>query len=237
MRLKVILVSAVLSGAIVCGPSACLAQAPLSNPAVAGQGAGTQRFEDAIYDGYRASRLLGSAVFSLRGEYLGDVRNIVVADNGQIMSLLVEGAETRDDPEFISRIPWARLVRPLHAGALVADFSDLRSREYGLFFDPGQQQANVKTFVTSKIIGDYARLQAGQGYGYVSNLVFDGGGKLMAVVVSRDASAGGGTFAFPYPGKTGQWSPQMGYYGLPYVTVDQANHAGTRIDLRKFQQS
>ncbi|MDA9467987.1 PRC-barrel domain-containing protein [Bradyrhizobium sp. CCBAU 53415] len=201
------------------------------------QSAQSQQFAAMVYDGYRASRLLGSAVFSLKGEYLGAVRNVVMADDGQITSLLVEGFRTKDQPEFISRIPFKRVLRPLHEGAIVADFSDLRSREFGLFLDPGQAEPEPHDFTISKIIGDYARLQAGQGYGYVSDLVFDGGGKLAAVVISREASAGGGTYAFPYPGQTGRWSPKLSYYGLPYVTADQASKAGLRLDMKEFQNS
>ncbi|UPJ56917.1 PRC-barrel domain-containing protein [Bradyrhizobium sp. 192] len=197
----------------------------------------SQQFANTVYDGYRASRLLGSAVFSLKGEYLGAVRNVILADDGQIASLLVEGFRTKGEPEFISRIPFNRVLRPLHEGAIVADFSDLRSREYGLFVDPGQAHTEPHEFSVSKVIGDYARLQAGQGYGYVSDLVFDSGGKLAAVVISREASAGGGTYAFPYPGQTGRWSPKLSYYGLPYVTAEQANKAGLRLDMKEFRNS
>jgi sporulation protein YlmC with PRC-barrel domain len=195
------------------------------------------QFATTVYDGYRASRLLGSAVFSLKGQYLGAVRNVIMADDGQIVSLLVEGFRTKNEPEFISRVPFERVLRPLHHGAIVADFSDLRSREYGLFTDPGTAQSEPHEFSISKVIGDYARLQAGQGYGYVSDLVFDRGGKLAAIVISRAAAAGGGTYAFPYPGQTGRWSPKLSYYGLPYATADQANKAGLRLDMKEFQDS
>lgn len=208
-----------------------------ATPVAAEQSVQSQQFARTVYDGYRASRLLGSAVFSLKGEYLGAVRNVILTDDGQIASLLVEGFRTKDEPEFISRIPFKRVLRPLHEGAIVADFSDLRSREYGLFVDPGQPEAEPHEFSVSKIIGDYARLQAGRGYGYVSDLVFDSGGKLAAVVISREASAGGGTYAFPYPGQTGRWSPKLSYYGLPYVTADQASKAGLRLDMKEFQNS
>ncbi|WP_439409646.1 hypothetical protein ACNJX9_17160 [Bradyrhizobium sp. DASA03076] len=129
------------------------------------------------------------------------------------------------------------MLRPLHEGAVVAGFSDLRSREYGLFVDPGQAPAEPHEFSISKVIDDYARLQAGQGYGYVSDLVSDSSGKLAAVVISREASAGGGTYAFPYPGETGRWSPKLSYYGLPYVTTDRASKAGLRLDMKEFQSS
>lgn len=237
MRVKSRIALAILAGIISSSVLWGAAWAETQVKVATEQSAQSQQFATTVYDGYRASRLLGSAVFSLKGEYLGAVRNVVMADDGQIVSLLVEGFRTKDQPEFISRIPFKRVLRPLHEGAIVADFSDLRSREFGLFVDPGQAEAEPHEFTISKIIGDYARLQAGQGYGYVSDLVFDSGGKLAAVVISREASAGGGTYAFPYPGQTGRWSPKLSYYGLPYVTVDQANKAGLRLDMKEFQKS
>lgn len=236
MRIKSRIPLLVVMGAISCSVLSGPARAETATATAKEQPAQSQ-FANTVYDGYRASRLLGSAVFSLKGEYLGAVRNLIMADNGQIVSLLVEGFRTRNEPEFISRIPFERVLRPLHQGALVADFSDLRSREYGLFTEPGNAQAEPHEFSISKIIGDYARLQAGQGYGYVSDLVFDHGGKLAAVVISREAAAGGGTYAFPYPGQTGRWSPKLSYYGLPYVTADQADKAGLRLDMKEFQNS
>ena len=231
-RIPLLILIGTISSSLLSGP----ARAEAATPTAAEQPARSQ-FANTVYDGYRASRLLGSAVFSLKGEYLGAVRNVTMADDGQIVYLLVEGFRTKNEPEFISRIPFDRVLRPLHQGAIVADFSDLRSREYGLFTEPGDAQAEPHEFSISKVIGDYARLQAGQGYGYVSDLVFDRGGKLAAVVISRGAAAGGGTYAFPYPGQTGRWSPKLSYYGLPYVTADQANKAGLRLDMKEFQDS
>jgi len=228
---------AILTGAISSSVLPVSAWSDAETPVATDQSAQHQQFARTVYDGYRASRLLGNAVFSLKGEYLGAVRNMILADDGQIVSLLVEGLRTREEPEFISRIPFQRVLRPLHEGAVVANVPDLRSREYGLFVDPGQAQAEPHEFSISKIIGDYARLQAGQGFGYVSDLVFDRDGKLAVVVISREASVGGGTFAFPYPGETGRWSPKLSYYGLPYVAADQASKAGLRLDMNEFQDS
>jgi hypothetical protein len=49
------------------------------------------------------------------------------------------------------------------------------------------------------------------------------------VLVIRGGEAGGGTLAFGFPGSTGPWDPEAGYYGLPYVTVAQADAAAVRI--------
>ena len=89
----------------------------------------------------------------------------------------------------------------------------------------------------NRLIGDYARLQTGQGYGYVTDLVFSPAGKMMAVLVARDRQAGGGTIAFPYPDKMENWSPAMSYYGLPYITAEQANQAGMAVNMRSFPDS
>jgi hypothetical protein len=51
----------------------------------------------------------------------------------------------------------------------------------------------------SEVIGEYARLQASQGYGYIKDAVFRKSGKLLAVLVARDTQAGGGTVGFAYP--------------------------------------
>ncbi|MDN4986293.1 PRC-barrel domain-containing protein [Bradyrhizobium sp. WYCCWR 13022] len=237
MRVKSRIALAILIGTISSSVLPVAAWSETATPVATEQSAHSPQFSRTVYDGYRASRLLGSAVFSLKGEYLGAVRNMILADDGQIVSFLVEGFRTKDEPEFISRIPFKRVMMPLHEGAIVADFSDLRSRDYGLFVDPSQAQPEPHEFSISKVIGDYARLQAGQGYGYISDLVFDSGGKLAAVVISCEASAGGGTYAFPYPGETGRWSPKLSYYGLPYVTADQASKAGLRLDMKEFQNS
>lgn len=209
--------------------------APLPSSTAAAK-AESPAFEQAIYKGWRASPLLGNPVFSLKGEYLGDARNILLDDRGQIRFVVVEGAGIRNSPEYMFRIPWERIVRPLHTRALIADFSDFQSREYGLFFDPDRREVASSDFAISEVIGDYARLQAGQGYGYVSDLVFNQDGRLFAILVSRDASAGGGTYAFPFPGDTGKWSPNMSYYGLPYVTEEGATKAGLRVSLDRFQR-
>ena len=55
--------------------------------------------------------------------------------------------------------------------------------------------------------------------------------------ISRAAQAGGGTYAFPYPGTTGRWDPAMSYCGLPFVTEGQARETRLRTDPKQFQSS
>ena len=215
-----------------------------SAPAVADKIGTSERnssLEQTLYSGWRSSQILGSHVFSKGGEYLGAVRNIVVADDGQIKALIAEEAGIGVTPEFIFRLPWNDVVKPLRRGIVIADLTDARSSQYGLFpvplGEPDEKRSQGEDFLVSKVLGDYARLQTGAGYGLVKDAVFSQQGRLLAVLVARDAARGGGTLAFPYPGRTGPWAPSAGYYGLPYVTGEQADGAGLRVDPKKFGDS
>ena len=200
-----------------------------------------QSREQTIYSGWRSSTMLGSHVFSKKGEYLGTVQNIVIADDGQVKALIAEEAGIGITPEFVFRLPWNDVVKPVHRGALIADLSDVRSQQYGLFPMPygGSKESGAKEddFLVTKVLGDYARLQTGAGYGLVKDAVFSQQGRLLAIIVAREKFKGGGTIAFPYPGQTGRWSPSASYYGLPFVTGEQAERGGLRIDSKKFEDA
>ncbi|ANW00924.1 PRC-barrel domain-containing protein [Bradyrhizobium icense] len=195
--------------------------------------------EQTLYAGWRSSQILGSHIFSKKGEYLGRVRNIVVADNGQVRALIAEEAGIGITPEFVFRLPWEDVVKPVRGGALIADLTDVRSRQYGLFplplGEPDENKPHVEDFLVTKVLGDYARLQTGAGYGLVKDVVFSQHGRMLAVLIARDAAQGGGTLAFPYPGRTGRWSPSASYYGLPFVTAEQADRAGLQVDSKRFE--
>lgn len=186
-----------------------------------------------LYKGIRTSDLLGSPVFSKKGEHLGRVRNVVLADDGSVKAIISEQAGIGITPEFVFRLPWDKVVQPVRPGVLVADLSDARSHQFGLFAQDTEKKQ--PDFLVTEVLGDYARLQPGLGYGYVRDVVIAPEGRMIAVLVARDATMGGGTVAFPYPGRTGRWSPEMSYYGLPFVTVEQANNAALKVDAKQFE--
>lgn len=181
-----------------------------------------------LYQGWRASRLLGRDAVSQSGEKVGTVRNIVIGLDGRIAALIVEGTGSNGHPEFVYRIPWGKIQIPNHSNWVIADTLPFPRSEDGLLETEQARSKSTNEFTVTAVIGDYARLRAGQAYGYVSDVVF-ADGQMLAILVTRDFVAGGGTFAFGFPRTVGRWNPAAGYYGLPYVTAKQANAAAVRV--------
>lgn len=187
-----------------------------------------------LYQGWRASQILGDRVVNKINEELGTVRNILVGADGEIEALIVQNAGSPSFPEFVYRIPWRRVEANQIPNKVIADISPGAQKEYGVSLGDDGSTALPAEFAVTKVFGDYARLQQGFAYGFVSEVVFSEG-RMLAVLVIRDALAGGGIYAFGFPDETTvRWSPTLGYYGLPYVTVEKANAAAIRVDPKRF---
>ncbi|MCV0387859.1 MAG: PRC-barrel domain-containing protein [Nitrobacter sp.] len=223
---------ATLKGIVLCMIAAVIGFASPPAGAEPKQTKADKPLEETLYNGIRATSILESRVFSKNGGYLGQVRNIVLADDGSVKAIIAEQAGIGIRPEFVFRIPWDSVVQPARPGALIADLSDTRSDQFGLFAQEPEEGAE---FLVSEVLGDYARLQTGLGYGYVKDIVLAPPGQMVAVLIARDARTSVGTVAFPYPGRTGRWSPKMSYYGLPFVTLEQADAAAMKVNAKRFE--
>jgi sporulation protein YlmC with PRC-barrel domain len=208
---------------------------PAVQPSLVGQV--SQLAPDALYQGWRSRQLIGQAVNRTSGDRIGTVRDLIIDADGRLAAMVVEGGGTLGIPDAVYRIPWNEVdLTPGHVG-VATDLPDGKRPQYALF--PGTEGIPTlpREFRLTEVIGDFARLQTGYGYGYVTDAVFDKNGRLIAVLISRDAASGGGTFAFPYPGTVGRWDPGVGYYGLPFVTDSQAQAAGLRIEPKRFEHA
>ena len=190
--------------------------------------------EGSLYAGWRAQAVLGQTV-SAEGKQVGAVRDIIINRSGQIAAVIVQGDGPVDVPDFVFRVPWSEVKRTSGSPGLEIASADSRRPQYGLF--PGTESVATlpREFRVSEVIGDYARLQSGYGFGYVTGVVFAGRGQAMAVLVSRDVPSAGGTYAFPFTGVEGRWDPGASYFGLPQVTIEQAMRAGRKVDPKKFK--
>ncbi|MCB5177457.1 MULTISPECIES: PRC-barrel domain-containing protein [Microvirga] len=235
MMLSRIGISAVIV-TVLATPAFSQGQNPAVAPALPGQV--SQLAPDALYQGWRSRQLIGQGVTRKGGEQIGTVRDLIIDADGRLAALVIEGGGALGIPDAVYRIPWNEVnLTPGQNGVTVSLADNSEKPQYGLF--PGTEGVSTlpREFRLTEVIGDYARLQTGYGYGYVTDAVFSQEGRLIAVLVSRDAASGGGTFAFPYPGTTGRWDPGASYYGLPFVTESQAETAGLRIDPQRFQKS
>ena len=225
-----------LAGALMAGSAAAQGQ-PANTPASLQEQRNPLQIvplsAEELYRGWRASQVLGKPITSNSGNGLGTVRSLILGSDGHIRALVVESGSSTSAGEFVFRIPWDRVEASRLPGRLIADIAGGDDPAYGIFRNDAQRVPTE--FAVSEIIGDYARLQAGQGYGYVSDAVFTRGGDLKAVLITREARAGGGTFAFGFPEHpVGRWNAGATYYGLPYATAEHADAAALRVDLTRF---
>jgi sporulation protein YlmC with PRC-barrel domain len=210
------------------------AEMPATRPDLTGQVSSLNA--DLLYRGWRARSLFGQAVSAKSdGREVGWVRDVIVDRDGRAAALVVEGGGTLGLPEAVYRVPWSNVdLTPGKAGVRIDLASGSEKPQYGLF--PGTEGVATlpREFRLTEILGDYARLQSGYGYGVVMDSIFTPDGRMSAVLVTRDGASGGGTTAFPFYGTSGPWDPGMSYYGLPFVTEDQARAAGLKVDPQRF---
>ena len=230
-------------GLCVSGPGAALAQSQIgvtSSPAARqGQDSKVQHLgPELLYRGWRARLLIGQQVTAREGDQqIGTVRDLIVDADGRAEALIVETSGTAYMPQAVYRIRWKDVdPTPYRSGVLV-DRLGGDPQDFALF--PGSEGVRTlpREFRLSEILGDYARLQSGYGFGIVTDAIFTPDGRLSAVLVSRDAASGGGTMAYPFGGTQGPWDPGMSYYGLPFVTIHQAEEAGLKVDPHRFNDA
>jgi sporulation protein YlmC with PRC-barrel domain len=227
--------AAVLSATVFASPVLSQTANPAVSPSLEGQL--SQIAPDALYEGWRSQQLIGQQALRKNGEEVGLIRDLIIDANGRLAAVLIAGGGALNVPDAFYRIPWREVdITPGQRG-IALDLSDGKRPHYALF--PGTESVPTlpREFRLTEVLGDYARLQTGYGYGYVMDAVFDKEGRLIAVLISRDAASGGGTYAFPFPGTVGRWDPGASYYGLPFVTDSQAQAAGLRIDPNRFKNA
>lgn len=190
--------------------------------------------EDAVYAGWLGSKLAKGTIVSERGHELGQVRRITIAANGQIWAFTAEQPGLGIPPDFVFHLPWKNVSRLLRPGVVVARFETASRRGLDAMRRKPIEDRVATTFRLADIIGDNVRLKTGLLYGTVTDTVFSTGGKLVAVLVTREGKDDG-AIAFPFPGQLLRWSPTASYYGLPFITLDQADSAGLEIDWHKFK--
>jgi len=209
--------------------TACVLAVALLLPGAVRADGGGQWNHQPLYAGWRAGTLIGAEVQGLRGDELGEVRDLIVGSDGHAKAVVVEagGMLGLGQAEFI--VPWKDVeLGPLPATitiqAVDADVPGLIRNSAALARRPGDWR-----------IGELAdrpvHLVDGRAFGRVEDLVFSrGDAALIAVLVMPEHGRNG---PYAYPWALARVDHAFGTVRLP-TTPGQLQALG-RFDVERMQ--
>lgn len=193
-------------------------------------------WETSIYEagGLRAEYILTEEVFGPEGEEIGNVQNVIVSEEGQIVAIIAEVGGFWDISDTHIAVPWEEVT--LIPDGLKIPVTEENFDTYVLFGEnsfvtmEGLQQANQvdhslstgpQLWKLTALMGEYVTLDGGVGYGYVDDVIFTKDGKIQGIVTRPTAAMYGyGPYVYPYYGYA--WAPYGGAYALPYTAEEVA---------------
>jgi len=199
---------------------------------------------DTLYaaDTWSVQDFFDSSVMGAGGEQIGNVEDLVLNDDGQVIALIAEVGGFWDIGDTHVSIPWDMVQIGADESVVVPVTTD-NIAEFDLFVSSGlPADASISTDVVegvarqdlgpdlwraSDLIGDYVRVQdegdLWVNFGYVSDLMINEG-QIAATLVSTTARYGPGTYAYPYHavpgGDASLWTPGATTTDLPILIGD-----------------
>ena len=186
---------------------------------------------------WSAEEMIDTDVRGQAGEEIGEVKDIVVGQDGRITQVIVEVGGFLEIGDQHIGVPW----RDVRIGENMQFVQvPLREVENGTYSLHGRipQGEEVATALTSwrvnELIGDYASLEDNPRYGIVRDLIFNDRGEAQGIIVQRGAGpwGRGGWYGYPYYG----FSRGAYAYPLPYRT-SQLGEAGRFDYIQLAEQS
>lgn len=188
---------------------------------------------DEIYsNGWSAEEFIDEVdVTGADGAEIGDIENILIGEDGRIVSVVAEVGGFIDIGDSHISVPWEDVTVAEDGEEISVPVDQDNMERYSLFGESGyfsmpegmvaeqvsdELQTGPRVWKATELIGDYAVLDGDvTAYGYVDDLIFDEQGMLMAVVV--DPAVANGLYAYPYYGYGYGFHPGNTYYRLPYA--------------------
>ena len=200
------------------------------------------RYDELYTDGISVDDMIGSDVKGPTGDDIGDVENVLIGQDGQVLSVVAEVGGFFELGDTHVNIPWDMVEASKWDDGIEIPFTQDTIEDFTLFTDEvvtasdaaseveevegdgaGVVDTGGRVWRAGELIGDYARLKDGDGfanYGYIDDLIVRDG-KVAAVVVSPDVAwGGGGYYAYPYYGYDHGWNPGREFYDLPYERTE-----------------
>lgn len=188
---------------------------------------------DEIYQhGWSLTQLLDAEVVGDSGEEIGDVENVLIGQDGNILSVIAEVGGFLDIGDTHVAVPFEEVTLGASLDKITVPLDQDNVEDYSVFGEWGYfdlSEADVQQVVNddlltgprvwkaSELLDDYAILTGGIGYGYVDDLIFVEGGRLHAVIVDPAVGYGPGPYAYPYYGYAYGWHPGASFYDLGYT--------------------
>lgn len=189
--------------------------------------------------GFSADSMLGAKVFSPLGNEIGNMVNVVLDQENQIVTVIAEVGGVWDSGDRHVAIPWDEVA--FSEGDILVPVRQDNVEEYDLFTNVMIDEAYIhkqemervsrveedvstgpRTWKISDILNDYASLKGGEGYGYITDALFSSAGMMQAIIInpSNVDSGKGGPRAYPFYGYREGWRPGDSHYWLPYAKED-----------------
>jgi sporulation protein YlmC with PRC-barrel domain len=187
---------------------------------------------DLLYAGFRVDDLVGEPLLGAEGGPVGTVRDLVIARDGRVVSLVAETGGVIDIGNSYFRVPWSDIaIAPGEPGVRVP-VTEAAADAYDTFDERDWVRTGRREFRATEVIGDYTSLAGEAGVGIVVDLVVHPEGRLLAALVERRGALGGGIFAYPYVGEEGARSGPAGAE-LPFDPPTEAGRA-LAVDPDRF---
>lgn len=182
--------------------------------------------------GWSANRLMEARVVGLVGEAIGEVGDIVLAPDGQILSIVVSVDGFWEDDKV--NVPWPMLEISEDLRRVGIPVSDatidedaLNAQEYLGIGSAGGEILELedwddpamgpRVWRATALIGDAAHLSDQATYGRVEDLIFDRTGTLQAIVVRPRT---GEHHIIPFVRFAADWHPGLDRLELPYDSAE-----------------
>ncbi|MGC2855783.1 PRC-barrel domain-containing protein [Novispirillum sp. DQ9] len=184
---------------------------------------------DRLARGVAASAMMALPLVDGQGRSLGHIRDVLLQARDSHLAgvIALPPGDAPDGPRPVV-IPWSA-VR-LGEGAVRVDVPEGAGLDAFALPADGVAPLPGQGRTLGNLIGDYAVLRGGVGFGTVRDVVFDpADGVLIAVVVEPAGRFGSGRAA-AYPYDAAAWTPEAGVYALPYGEGEVADHPPFDLD-------
>lgn len=167
-----------------------------------------------LYDGWSGEALLGEPVYGTGGQVLGEISDLVIAADGSMQRVVVDGGGLVDRDAARVAVPWNAVKRVGSAGIDVP-VAQGNLDGHGLYPEVGEAALPDSSFRLREMIGDRVTAD-GAVFGSIRDVIFDRYDRIAAIIVVPGAgsAAPGGPIAFPY--NPDYFEKQASSYASPY---------------------